>query len=101
MELAAASPKYLLGHCPTCNLHNKYYAKSTVNSNHDNLTEINEEKWHLLYFFYDTARFDQIIICGIHDFGFGGVLPSSPERYRRVVLLLAQTHRLSRRGVRH
>ena len=74
MELAVASPiKYLLEHCPTYNLQYKYYAKSTVNSNLDNFVKISEKEWHLSYFFYDTAHFGQIIICGIHDFALAPI----------------------------
>ena len=100
MELAAASPKYLIGNSLTYSIQNKYYAKSSVNSNHDNLAETNEEKWHLSYFFYDTAHYDQCITCGIHGFDFAVVPLSFPEQYRRVVLLPSHTHQISRWVVR-
>ncbi len=40
------------------------------------------------------------ITCGSLDFGFADVLPSCLEQCRRVVLSLAHTHQISRKGVR-
>ena len=45
--------------------------------------------------------FGRSITYGIHGFGFVDVPPSCLEQCRRAVLLLAHTHQISKREVRH
>lgn len=40
------------------------------------------------------------LTCEIHGLGFAGGFPSCPAQCRRVVLLLAHTHQISRKDVR-
>lgn len=51
---------------------------------------------------FATGRLvSQCITYDIHGFGFSDALLSCLERYSKVVLLLAHTHQISRKEVKH